>query len=208
MPQSAHVNELYHQLSDRQKRKNIHYNSVGRQPTSSSAKKQMNRQMSYSSTGLPSNKKLADQKLQYLKIQNNYQRVMNYKNKNGELASANKSSASKHDKYSSQERVLKMAEDERDLLDEMILVNQQHKKEVEMRKQKMVAMPQSNAISPSRPSHVRATQSPIGYPTQVSQNTMITLNNKNLGAQPKPKQLIKVPKAAVSPSAFEGLKNA
>lgn len=103
-----------------------------------------------------------------------------------------------------------MAEDERELLDEMIALNQRHKKEYESKKHsKIVAVPTSSSISPSRPGHPRVTQSPIGYSTQVNQNTMISLNNKNassLSAQVQPslqqskgaslqgKQLIKVPR--------------
>ena len=71
-----------------------------------------------------------------------------------------------------------MAEDERDLLDEMIALNQKHKKDHEHKKSyKIASIP---VASPSRPSKPRVTQSPIGYPTQLNQNTMITLNNKNI----------------------------
>jgi hypothetical protein len=62
-----------------------------------------------------------------------------------------------------------MAEDERELLDEMIALNQRHKKEFESKKHnKIAAVPASSSISPSRPTHSRVTQSPIGYSTQVN----------------------------------------
>jgi hypothetical protein len=76
-----------------------------------------------------------------------------------------------------------MAEDERERLDEMIAINHRHKKEQDTKKgNKIATLPASSSISPSRPVHPRATQSPIGYPTQVTQNTMITLNNKNVNS--------------------------
>jgi hypothetical protein len=67
---STKAGELYNELSDRNKRKNLHYNSVGRQPThlATASKKQLSRQHSFasansSSSATPAHKKLNDQKL-------------------------------------------------------------------------------------------------------------------------------------------------
>lgn len=68
---------------------------------------------------------------------------------------------------------------------------------------KIATLPPSQTVSPSRQINpARVTQSPIGYPT-MSQNTMITLNNKNV-KEPKGymslsgKQLLKAPKGRES----------
>lgn len=72
------ASELYNELSDRQKRKGIHYNSVGRgaaASTSTNQKKGINRQGSFS--GSQGAKRMSEQRWNYLKIHNIQQRVLN-----------------------------------------------------------------------------------------------------------------------------------
>lgn len=105
---------------------------------------------------------MSEQRWNYLKIQNIQTRVLNYSQGRQKDSPTNQlikqSSASKQDKFSSQERVLKMAEDERELLDEMIAMNQKHKKDQENKKSmKIATLPASQTLSPSRQINARVT---------------------------------------------------
>jgi hypothetical protein len=64
---------------ERNKRKSIHYSSVGRQPGAQvlSQKKQVTRQSSLNGAS-PAQKRMSEQKSHYLKIQNIQQRVLDY----------------------------------------------------------------------------------------------------------------------------------
>ena len=116
---------------------------MGRQPAAQviSQKKQVTRQSSFSGAS-PAQKRMSEQKSHYLKIQNIQQRVLDYshgRDKDAQVPLTNQSQGvSKQDTYASQERVLKLAEDERELLDEMIALNQRHQVELETRKNNQV----------------------------------------------------------------------